>query len=667
MKLIEGKIYMEHQEMLAAGVPKGTLDYAINKGVSSWKFMPDPSDGRKVLVQYDTLKEKYKTMITLKYGDPNEAHKSKPLEAFMVAKTEDVEFLQNYRLPNGNALPTNTLNDYIHAVKVLHFIHTTGNKEQVRAIGFCDLHSFYLSVSSYIQTKGVALPKDRNKLQAKVKTYATEGPSCIISSKFCNKNSSKVTDEVAAALLLSLIGHHAQFEDTFVAIKYNEVAMKYGWKTITPATVTNYRHRHALELTASRSGQAVWRNRFDKSVHQERPSAPLLLINSDDNVLDLYFTKESSNKKGHKTVNYYHRVTLMVVMDSYNDYPLGYAIGEGQTIDLVKEAYLNAVHHVKELTGGYYLWQQIKADSWGLAALGPWYERQATFTPPRTGNARGKVIEQAFGNNWHRLLRQYPNYAGHNITAKKKINPDAIQLEKKNFPSVAHAPEIIKDFINRLRNQSVQESGKTRQELWLEGWNSCEQNRKKELPTNSRLLLFGKRHEYTNTITKDGLNVTLNGNKMVFEVPAPAYKAHIGKTLRVAYDPYDLTAVLACSEDESIQIVCPIYERYKMAIADFTPGDRHRLNVMLGEKRELSQWVLDEKVRRQQVLSTARIDAESILQAGIFTKELKGEAEEVYVQALLGSSQNTDAFDDLELPTENLNTEFLNNDTEYED
>jgi hypothetical protein len=68
--------------------------------------------------------------------------------------------------------------------------------------------------------------------------------------------------------------------------------------------------------------------------HEKRPSAPLLLIGSDDNDLDLYFQNETANKKGHTVVNYFHRFKLIVVMDAFNDYVLGYAQADVVTAEL---------------------------------------------------------------------------------------------------------------------------------------------------------------------------------------------------------------------------------------------------------------------------------------------------------------------------------------------
>jgi hypothetical protein len=300
-------------------------------------------------------------------------------------------------------------------------------------------------------------------------------------------------------------------------------------------------------------------------------------------------------------------------------------------MELVREAYLNAIHHIRELTGEQLIWHQICTDSWNLKQLRDWYSMQATFTPTRTGNARGKVIEQSFGTNWHGILRQYKNYGGYNITAQHKSNADAIRKNAKEFPHISEAPAQIAHFFQQLRNQVNEKIGKSKQQEWLEAFHAMPSERKRRLSDSKRILLFGKHHTWQNQITNAGINITLNKHPLVYDIPKADYKKHVGRTMQVIYDPYDLNSILATSEDARIQILCPAMESMKMAIADFQPGDRAKLNVKLNEKRELSQSILDAQQRRQNILSQNNISAESLLQAGVLIKEQRHLAENNYL------------------------------------
>ena len=57
-----------------------------------------------------------------------------------------------------------------------------------------------------------------------------------------------------------------------------------------------------------------------------------------------------------------------------------------------------------------------------------------------------------------------------------------------------------------------------------------------------------------------------------------------------------------------------------MALADFGDGDRTRLNQMLATKKQISQRMLEQDKKQQELLDRAGIDAQSMLQAGVLVK-----------------------------------------------
>jgi hypothetical protein len=626
MKLHNKSVYLEYQDITTSGIPEGTIKAALARESSSWAFITDPADKRKVLFHYESLKDKYKEQVRAKFGCPYKFMAAQIIKQHLTNSPEDLNTITGYKLPDGSTLPVSKQQEYITACSYLNFLSKLSAKT-IRALGYKSTTDFYDAIIQLIKGDSIPLPESYANLRTKARAYRDDGALTVISKKFCNKNSLKVKDEVSESLLLEMISHSSQFEDVFVARKYNQWAKGNGYKEITDATVGIWRRKNALSVTASREGHAVWHNQFNPVIARERASAPLLCIESDDNNLDLFFREGT----GKDSTNF-RRVTLMVVMDTFNDYPLGYAIGRSQTEELVHEAYLNAIHHIKELTGEQTIWQQIRTDSWGLKRLADWYSMQAVFTKTQTGNARGKYIEQFFGKKWHSILRQYKNYGGNNITAQTQRNRDTDKLNAKNFPGIEHAPAQIAHFFAQLRSRVSERTGKTKQQEWLEAYRALPAADKRSLPDTQRLLLFGKRHQYQNKITNTGINITLNRHPLIFDIPKADYAKHVGKTMQVIYDPYDLSSVLAIADDARVQILCPVMEKMKSALADFQPGDRARLNVKLGDKKELSQQVLNGQRQRQELLSSKGIHAESILQAGVMIKEDRQLAENTYYE-----------------------------------
>lgn len=648
MKLINNIQYLEFKEAIACGIPEGTLKAALARKSSSWSFIDDPSDRRKVLIEFASLKDIYKQLVVAKFGEPAVYLSSQILKHHLNTNPVDVAFLNNYRFENGDALPAPVLKQYTEACRWLSFL-TELTPKRIRSLGYNKVPDFYNAVTSILKKEEVKLPLSYDKLRLKIEDYKERGAACIVhGGRGKVSNNRKVTDELSESLLLELISHHNQFEDPFVAKKYNQWAKLNNYKPISDATVGRYRRLNNVLLAASREGNAVWRNSYDKVIHRVKPTAPLLLINSDDLDLDLYYQEITYNKQGHKKVNYLYRFKLMVVMDAFNNYPLGYAVGEAQTEDLVRAAYANAINHIRELTGNYYSWQQIVTDHWGIAksnskqptSLQQWYESQAVFTPAKVGNARSKSIEAAFGR-WHQVLKQYTNYAGHNITAVSKINPDAIKLNKKDFPLKEDGHNQIAEVIHRIRTEISDKTGTSLQQEWIDAFNA---NHARMLPLNTsrRLQLYGTVHPWKNELTNAGINITIDKRLYTFDVPEADYMRNVGKRMQVIYDPYNMSEILAITEDGRVQIVCPSFDFQKMAIADMVPGDRAKINVLIDQKDRMGQHVLDTQAQRRELLQRKGIDANSMLQAGYISKQTSQIADNSYRQRQL---QQPDAFD----------------------
>jgi hypothetical protein len=410
--------------------------------------------------------------------------------------------------------------------------------------------------------------------------------------------------------------------------------------------VAYWRKKTALFTTLTRDGSAVNYNTYSKRIQRQRPSAPLLLVNSDDNVLDLYF-KDGSNS--------YYRPTLYVVIDAFNDYILGYAMGDTLTIGLIEAAYRDAVHHVHKLVSGelgvvsksvagfsgsssddmYYLWHQIQTDHWNIdpkkeGRLASYFKNQAHFTPATVKVAQAKYIERTFGVLWHQQLKFFPNYGGYNVSAKTKLNPDAVQLAKKDFPAKEEAPAVVARFIESMRatvsstnssRSSGSSSGVSRQEEWLEAFKNSLKSKERRIDVEKRLQLFGIVHPHKNKITAEGIRVTVNRRRITYDISNDLYIQNVGKTVQITYDPYDMGRVLV-SDGRGLRFVAQETVKMPSALADFKEGDRAALNSKLDFKKQINKVVLKGIENRAAILSRAQIDANSILQAGVKTKAL---------------------------------------------
>jgi len=323
-----------------------------------------------------------------------------------------------------------------------------------------------------------------------------------------------------------------------------------------------------------------------------------------------------------------------VVIDTFNDYILGYAFGDTITVELVKEAYRNANRHIMELTGGSYKWQQLQTDRWAISGknttpLEQFYNDTTNhFTPAQLKNSQSKYIERSFGTVWHQTLKKmFPhNYSGHNLTAKQKLNPDT--LKAKNFPVLDNASEQIHLFIEAMRRTSRKDCELNRQQEWLEAFKGSEKSQKYLLSEEQRLQIFGKQNVkrdglalQTNKITSKGIEVSILGNKHVYELSQMQIAKHIGTSVNVVYDEANLNHVLI-TDGEQLRFVAYKYKKSPAALADYEEGDAELLRLRLNEKKILAPYIQGFIQERDAVLGRAEIDAESRLQAGVLVKEV---------------------------------------------
>jgi hypothetical protein len=621
--------------MIESGVPLGTIKSSMVRKAQSWNFIDDPEDKRKVLVEYPSLKPQYKELINLRFGNPYTYFSSAIIKQQLSIPESDRNFIHSYKIPDGNNLPLAKQTEYITACSYLNFISKI-NCRIIRELGFEKATDFYNAVTRLIESDKVSLPTSYPKLLAKARAYKKDGAITVISKKFCNDNSKKVKDEISTAVLLEMISHSNQFEDVFVARKYNAWASQAGYKTITDVTVGNYRRGNLLYVTHSRDGMKDWQDSFGKVITRQRPEYALALINGDDNVLDLAFRVEKKN---------FERVTLYVIIDAYNDYPLGYSIDHKTSVDGVKAAFLDAIHHIHELTGEYLLWHQLQTDRWALKALQDYYQvidpvthnPLVIYTPAKAYNSRSKPIERSFGKDWHSRLRVYNNYTGFNIVAKTKRNWEVLSKRAKDFPELTQAYQQVDHFISTVRTEINERTGKSKQQVWMEGYNKIPADRKRTLTTPARLLHFGYHHSHKNKISNSGIEVTLNRTRINYDIAQEDYLKHIGKTMQVIYDPYDLSEVLIVNDDRRTQVLCPVQEKMKMAVVNMVEGDREKLNVLLKQQKDIGQHVLNEKAKREDTLAGNGIDVHGMLLSPVTLKEDKQLAEETYYDLKLQS------------------------------
>ncbi len=620
-------------------------------------------NGRKILIEFESLQPKRKEVVVKKYGNPYDYLAKQPILDLIDWDYEAHSFYTNYILPNGSKLPAtdkdalgkdqiNYVDRYTKSVSWLNMLGKfTADKRALKQALNISVMEFWDVVSSLISKQNIDLPTNAKRLKEKLREFNSyadaEDRYYFIMEKDLHRwsnGNSKKRDEEGEALIFKMLSDDRNHDDTVIAAAYNKYARENGKKEYTAGAIGYIRRQNEHILMSTRDGAKKAYNKLSKEIGRKRPSSPLLLINGDDNNLDLFFTVRYKDKNGKTVRNNFYRPVLYVVIDTFNNYILGYAYGDNSTHELIYEAFRNAMNHIQELTGGYYLAHQLQTDRWGLDVkmkneLADFYRKVGgKFTPQAHKVPQGKYIEASFGVEWHQVLKALPfnNYAGHNIKAKEDRNTDAVAENAKNHPSIEQMPQIIEGFINIMRTKANPKTGVSRQIEWLKAFHESEKSRKKHIDVATKLSIVGKKREgLPLTITSKGIIGMFEGEKLRFDLPDEVIFNYNGAKVDVFYDPSRMDQVMI-TDGKGLRFVTGQYELMPSAIADYEEGDAKRLHQAFDNKKKISEKLTSVLQEKLAALDGSNIDPEGLLQAGVMLKDIKNDNEAAYIQQLYG-------------------------------
>lgn len=143
------------------------------------------------------------------------------------------------------------------------------------------------------------------------------------------------------------------------------------------------------------------------------------------------------------------------------------------------------------------------------------------------------------------------------------------------------------------------------------------------------------------------MNITVDLERYIYDIPDNIYLDVVGKTTQVTYDPEDMSSILV-EDDNGIRFVAEAYVKNKMALYDQNTDDRKTIQERISAKKVQRQTIISAKERREELSYRGGIDAEGMLKAGYLTKEDNFAAQAAYRTSLYGSSNisQDDDYDD---------------------
>ena len=613
-------------EMVQCGVSENTILYGVKMQrkdtIHCW---PHHKEGNTIYLHYSGLKANYQAMIRKVLMDDLSVEEwynrngrvqaiRERLLPYAYLTADDETALDAATYPTGERLSPEAREKAAEACRWLSLFTRLRTKKVVKDIGYDTVGELYDDVTFLIARQGISLPTAYVKLRKKIREYEAEGAICCVDMRGqSNKNAAKVYTEDQTALLRTICGRSASYNAQQIANFYNLVAEAKGWDTISRRSALNYLNEYHLIVEAGRNGSEAFRNKISMQPRRKRPTEALSFWSLDGWTVELYYQKDVKGPDGKITHTYTNRLTAVVVLDATCDYPVGYAIGEGESVKLIAEAVKNAIDYVHDTLGGPYRPYQIQSDHYGIKSMGTVYNDVAKyFTPARVKNAKSKPIERYFrylNENYCQLYFGNSNWSGFGVKTrgKKQPNIDVLELRKRNFP--------YKEGVIQQIHWIFQQEREKKQKTWMEAWLRMPESDRLTLSRENYLLNFGMRNDRTIRIQAGCLAPTILGKQRAYDTFDLNFRKNPLQSWTVMYDERDLSTILVTNETKKERYLLNAVHEQPMALRDREGGDFEALKAIDN---------FNKNVLEPSVIETVNKDEEMVKNLLLQTPELEG-------------------------------------------
>ena len=526
-------------------------------------------NGRTALIDWQSMGTKMKARVIEALGcDPAQMSRESLLRSILMKReqllldTQAYEYYSQVTGKDGHYLKPEKVTELWNGAKILDAIgELLEEKRRAAEMGRLKMSvkREFEALANEIDQQLVewpnSLPTSGDRLRKKYNEYQLHGYEVLVHGLTGKESNHKARPVEVNAVIEALVASGAKLNDAQVA----KVAETLG-VNIDRRRVQEIRKQNETMLAASREGKRTYANSIAMQVDRERPNMPMKMWSLDGWTAELYYQDRDA-----RGVNYWHRLVVEMVVDVMNDYPIGYAIGEQEDAALITAALQNAVHHTREVLGGYYAPWQIQSDHYALKAMTPKYGALAKFvTPASVGNAKAKPVERYFAYLESEYLWALVNNGGHNITAKTLANDEWLNTHKYQFPDREGVEQQIGKIIEIERSRKIAAV----REAWQQGDSAMH----RELNMEGYLLAFGETGK-GNMLTPNGLKLVRGGVEYKFDCFDIEMREHRGERWTLRYDLGDMNQALAVSEDGTLRYMVEQKTKVPMALVDYKEED----------------------------------------------------------------------------------------------
>lgn len=537
-------------ELIASETNPGGL---ISKGLwDKWQrdgasVVRRSSYGKPSLIDLNTVPYKYRDLIEKRYGAPKEQSTVKTFTDKITPDADAITFYSNYLLSDGRNLPEATQREYAANASVLNAIKEIKNNATVsrKALGG-SMNGFWpkalLAINNVRVSTGHNLPSAHLPLQRKYDKYINEGYAGLISGKYCNDNSRKVSSEIERLILSLYTMQNKPFGSdvhatylAFIAGKI-EVADRKSGELFNPsqfihnnkplelskATIFNYINQPTNRVIVDkvRSGS----HRFNSAVrphhHRHAPEYSFSKITMDDRDLP----RKCVNGKWLKAYYAY-------------DVASGCVVGYSYSMDKDEKLFLDCMRDLFRLIEreGFGMPMEVEVEN---HLVRKFFDDLAMMFPfvriCNPGNSQEKHAEHLNRAKKYGIEKKTQNGIGRwwskheaYTVDRDKVNDEFVEKVYTYERLVADDIQACKDFNNQMHPKQKKYPGKTRWQVLVENMNP-------KSPEVSKPMVYKSIGEHTHT--------TINRNQYVTVQYAKYQIANVAVLERLLPNNYSVDA-----------------------------------------------------------------------------------------------------------------------------
>ena len=587
MKLINNILYFSFNEVEQSGISANTIKSAKSKKRSSWNFTIDPIDNRKILVEYNNLKPKYKEKIINKLCNglcPYEFLSIQQQKALEQKKEE--ELTREYKAISIELHKALTEN-YIEYISVYQKKYSNHKKAKELAQTHALYKAILLLVGENKTKKGaiqkvfevlkdIEIPKpikDYKLLSKHINKCRKKGVEAVVTHGNIGNKSSQVFDNYQFGMMEAYAAMPNMYSRELITELVNVHSEQMKLKKVSVSTVKTH-----LAKPEVKNRIAILR-RGDKHVNdailpyipraEEKFAGNLWMM--DGTPIQFYCWDEDLKRR--------IRLNLFVIIDVFSRKIVGYDVSISEdrfnVINALKMSFNTHGHLPKEILHDNFSankTDEIKTLKYELERLG------VLFRAARVKNAQDKAhVERYFGTVQSTIFRLFDDYLGEGITSKRKearadqdFTRKAVKKSDMSMPEMkARIASIIWKYNDLQIAKKVSPSVKYENSpkpnvVTLNGY---------EIP-----FLFWNRKSVT--VRRSMVEIIVKHQKHYFEIYEHDLKLRLnGVKVDVRYDEKDLGVVHLFSQNTD-EYICECRAIHKPAISKASQSEKDTQEIL---------------------------------------------------------------------------------------